>query len=689
MAIRLHAGFAVFAVAATLAAGTLAQDARPAYGAWGVDLTDQDRSIKPGDDFAMYQNGAWFNRTQLGPKMTAAAYWRDVRVTAAGQLSAILKELAQDRAAAPASPLGKAGAFFRAAMDETTIEAKGLRPLAPELDAIRAVKTKRDMARLIGQVEGPGTLRNPSVRIPPGRGIFKLAIGQDQADPNHYAVYVGQGGLMLPGPEYYTEASFADVRRDYEAHVARTLALIGWPEPEARARDILALETRIAGVSWSHEQMRDAKRTYNPISVAELARLAPGFDWKAYLQGAELSKVSRVVIDARGAFPEIAKIYAETPLEILRARQAYAAADIAAPLLNRPLRAEAGAFGAKVQQGLSFPSRDFEAEKWLEAAMPDTLGALYVARYSSPAIKAKAEEMVANMRRAFDARLAGLAWMSPEARAKAREKLARMQFHIGYPDRFEDYAGVTVDDTDFYGNVSRAAAWAWRRDVRRLNRPFDRNAWALTPIYPQYAYVPTTNTVEVPAALLSPPFFDPRADEAVNYGAVGTTIGAMIVNAFSVGGINYDADGRLNPWLPAADAARFDEMRARLSSRYSLEEPIPGMHLKGELVVDEAICDVGGVQIALDAYHASLNGRPAPVLDGYSGDQRFFLGRAQMWRAKFSAEFLRNQIATGTNSPPYMRINGPLPQVDGWYAAFQVSPGDKLYVAPEARLRLW
>lgn len=676
--------------AALLTGSVSAQDLTPPlHGDWGVDLSDQDRSIRPGDNFAMYQSGQWFARTELRSASATAAYWRDVRLLASRQLGAILATLADDRAAPPGTARGKAGAFYRAAMNAADADAKGIAPLEPSLGAIRAATDRTQLARLIGATEGPGTLRVPSARLVPGRGMFSLAIGQDQGDPGRYAVHIGQGGLMLPGPEYYADPSLADVLPVYRAHIATMLGLIHWPEPERRAAEIIALETRIAAVSWSHEQMRDPVKTYNPRTVAALARSAPGFDWRGFLSGAGLGKVTRVVVDAPDATAKIAAIYAETPLAVLQARQAFADAEIDAPRLNAALHAESAAFQRKVMQGLQQdPDRALEAEKWLEACMPDALSALYVARFSSPAIKARAEEMAVGMKAVLDTRLQQSPWLSPPGRAKAREKLARMRFHIGYPDSFDDYADVTVSDSDFYGDVSRAAAAAWRRSVAQLDRPFDRAAWALTPIYPQYGYVFATNTVEIPAALMLPPFFDPRADDAVNYGAVGTVIASMIVNAFG-GGIDYDAEGRLRPWLTADETHRYAALRSALAAHYSLEEPLPGIHIKGELVADEAVNDLGAVRIALDAYHAALHGAPAPMRDGYSGDQRFFLGRAQMWRAKFGPDFLRNQLATGSNAPPYMRINGPLPQIDEWYAAFEVKPGDKLYVAPDARIRLW
>ncbi|MDB5671945.1 MAG: putative endopeptidase [Alphaproteobacteria bacterium] len=685
---RLALSLASIAASASAAALTSPQLAPALRGDWGLDLADQDRSIRPGDDFARFQNGGWVARTRLGPNVSVESYWRDVRLLASWQVSSLLDSL--DQSGAAESPaIAKAAIFHRAAIDSQAAEAAGLAPLQPEVEAIRAVSGPGPFAALVGAAEGPGTLRAPSVRVNPGRGVFTLAIGPDARDPGREAVYLGQGGLMLPGPEYYSDPSLADIKLFYRDHVARTLATIGWESPVSRADEIVALESRIAAVSWSHARLRDPAQTYNPMTPAELARLAPGFDWRAFLGGAGLASVGRVVVDAPSAVAEIAAIVAATPLDLLKARQAYATAELATPWLDSPRRAEAAAFQARVQQGLQSPGRAFEAEKWLEACLPDALGALYAAHYSSPADKKAAEQMARLLKAAMDRRLERLAWMSQAGRAAARRKLAAMRVHIGFPDRFDDYAGLEIRPGDLYGNVRRAAAYAWRRDVARLGRPIDRSEWQLAPFYPQYAYIPAANLVEIPAALLLPPFFDRRADPAVNYGADGTILGAMIASAFGLSGIQYDTAGRLRPWLPPADSARLSAFAARLDRLYSAEAPLPGIHIKGELVVDEALGDLGGVEIALDAYHASLGGRAAPVRDGLDGDQRFFLARAQMWRAIFSPDFLRNQLATGSNAPPYMRINGPLPNVDAWYAAFAVRPGDRLYRAPADRVHVW
>ncbi|MGZ7031662.1 MAG: M13 family metallopeptidase [Thermoanaerobaculia bacterium] len=659
-------------------------------GSWGIDLTDRDPSVRAEDDLYRSQNGGWLARTQLGPSQPNAAYWRDLRVLSTVRLADLVEEAAA-KTSAPATIEGKAGAFYRAFMDEKTVEAKGLTPLKPELDAIRAVRTKAEMAGLMGRVEGPGSVRAPTVRFRVVHALFSLNIAQDPNDPAHYAVFVGQAGLQLPGPEYYSDPKLADLKSSYQDYIVRMLTLIGWPDAQARAADIVAFESRVAAASWSHEQMGDVVKTYNPMTLSELARFAPGFDWRAFLKGASLTKTERVIVDAKSAFPAIAKAFADAPLTVLQARQAFAAADEAAPLLNKAMVEANFDFRSKKFNSLfqSPAPRSIRAEQAVEANIVDIVSALYVSRYSSPDTKAKATEMAENLRKAFDVRLENNTWMSSATKQRARRKLAAMAIHIGYPDRFQTYEGLAIRDDDLYGNVTRAAAWNWRRSVAQLGHEFDRSEWALAPGYPQYTYLPATNAVEISAATLQPPFFDPKADDAVNYGAIGAVIGQQIVNGFDNQGGRYDASGKLADWWTVEDRKRLAAEMAKLSAQYSAVEPLPGLHVKGDLVVDEALDDIGGMLIALDAYHASLHGAPAPDLDGFTGDQRLFLGRAQMWRAKFSEGFVRNQIATGSNAPPFLRVNGPARNLDAFYQAFDVKPADKMYIAPAERVRVW
>lgn len=663
--------------------------ARPVHGAWGIDLSDQDRSVRPGDDFAMYQNGRWFARTELGPTRPLAAYWRDIRVEGTTRVDEMMAAL--DSEATNQERIEALVAAFHRSADQKLVDRRGLTPLLPTLRAIQSIKTKAQVARLMGDVEGPGTVRHVQARIIPGRNAFGVNIIQDRQDPGRYAIYINQAGLILPGPEYYTDPQFNDVKATYQAAVAKILHQIAWPDADNKAKQIVDLETRVAAVSSSHAELSDAAKTYHRITLSGLGTLAPEFDWRAFFAGAALPEDALIAVDVPNAISGIAKVFASAPLDVLKAKEAFGAVLLNAPRLDASTYQLYKDFGDSLMpSNLASPSRTLEITNLIEDSVPDAISAAYVKRYFSPEVKAKALAMSLLMKDALAQRVLDSPWLSPEGRRLAHAKVAAMHISIGYPDQLDDYRGLVIKSDDLFGNASRAAAYAWRKQVAQLKRPVDRSAWSLVPFYAQIPqYSPTTNSLIVPAAMLVPPFFDINADDAVNYGAVGTIIGSQIAASVTLPGVDYDASGRLGTWLPAADRAHFDAARQRVSALYSREEPLPGMHLKGDVLVHEALPDVLGTQIALDAYKASLKGASAPVLDGYTGEQRFFLGRAQSWRAKFPPAVMRNQITTGSNTPPYYRLNGPLPNLDEWYAAFGVKPGDKLYLPPEERVRIW
>jgi putative endopeptidase len=662
-----------------------------AIGQWGVDLSDQDRSVRPGDDFFRFQNGAWVARAAPDVHNPFMSYWRDVRNVAPARLRTILDELISDPAAAQTPPLKKASTLYREYLDEAAIERRGHTPLEPELKIIRALKTRSEVARLMGHMEGPETLRGANMRDGYGRGMFRMNVAQDARMPDRNALYLAQGGLMLPDPSYYSAPEVADVREKYRAYVQQVLTLIGWPEPQARANEILAFETAVAGVSTPLEQLVDPALAYNPVSLAELRKLAPGFDWAAYFAGARIAHPKRLVIDDPKAFGRIADQFAKADLTMLRARQAFAAADYNAALLSDDLVAAKVGFRTNVLNTPSLAARERKdgAERLVEAVTPDVLGSIYVKRFVPPEVDAGAKRMTEALRAALDARLANADWLSAESKAEARRKVAGMQIRVGYPGHFDDYSGLNVAGDGLYEDVHLAAAYEWRELVGRLDKPFDKSRWFLPPMYPQYLYDPQSNAAEVSAALFQPPFFDPNADEAVNYGAVGTVVASKMMDAFNVSGVRYDSSGRLRDWLKPDEIAHLEQLGDTLAGRYSAFEPVPGVHPRGKVLVDEAMSDIGAIEVALDAYRSTLGGRAAPVVDGLTGDERFFLGRAQSWRARFSDDAMRNQLTQGSNAIPWMRVNGPLPNVDEWYAAFGVKPGDKLYLPPDQRLHLW
>ena len=660
------------------------------HGEWGVDLTDRDPAVKPGDDFYMSQNGGWYNRTELNDKQPTAAYWRDVRRAVPQQMIAVLKELASQNDLKAGSIEEKAATFYRSFADEATVEKAGMEPFQPTLTKIKAIHSKSDLARLIGESAGPGSTRAPNQPYnSSNRQFFSLTIAQDNRDLTRNIIFVGQGGLVLPGPEFYSDPKLTDFKAAYQAYVSATLANLKWPDSEARAKDVVELESQIAAVSWSHEQMRQVADTYHPLTKASLSKLAPGFYWAAFFQGAGLSRFKDVVIDAETAFPKIAKIYADASLDTLKARQAFVEADYAAPFMSKTFNAPREQFMNLFRNRLLFGDRELRAEVAAELNLPDIMGALYVARYSSPEARSGAMEMARNLRTALDQRLGSLSWMSDATKKEARAKLANMTIRIGFPEKFDTYPGLLMKEGDLFGNIARCNAYNWAKDAKKLSHPFDSSEWILTPTYPQYNYSWTTNTVEIPASLLQPPFYDVKADDAVNYGAMGALIGQTMMGAFDDQGRHYDSKGGMRDWWRDEETKYFDAEAQKLSAQYSAIEPIPGEHVNGQLVLTEALQDLGSLNIALDAYHLSQANSASKILNGFTGDQRFFLGRAQMWRVKFPLNFTRTQLATGANAPPMVRVNGPVRNMDSWYHAFDVQVGEKMYLAPNDRVHIW
>jgi putative endopeptidase len=660
--------------AATTEASSLAS---PKYGVWGFDKSGMDPSVKPGDDFFQFANGKWAARTEIPSDRTRFGNFDKLSVLSEARSQAILEDAAagkiQDKDAA------KIGAAYSAFMNEALVEKLDAKPIAPELAAIKAVKTKDQFTALMGK-------SNVSAYT----SLLNVRIGADAKDPKRYAVYSGTGGLGLPDRDYYLQASFAEKKAKYQAYVQQMLTLIGWTDPAASAKAVVDFETQVATATWTRAERRDRSKTYNLKTLAELQALSPGYDWNRYLAGSELPKVDTVIVTTDTAFPKIAKIYADAPLATLQAWQAFHVADSAAPLLSKRFVDASFEFHNKTLAG-----QPEQRPRWkrgvaiVNSELGESVGRVYVARYFPPESKAKMDALVGDIRTALHARIEHLTWMGDDTKARALEKLSKFTVKIGYPTQWRDYSAVVIKADDPYGNRLRADAADWRRDVARLHQPVDRAEWGMTPQTVNAYYNSTMNEIVFPAAILQAPFFDPDADPAVNYGGIGGVIGHEISHGFDDQGRKSDGDGVLRDWWTAADGAKFDVQSKRLGDQYSAFEPLPGSHVNGQLTMGENIGDMGGLSLALDAYHASLHGKPAPVIDGLTGDQRVFLGWAQVWREKERDEALRQQVVTDPHSPALYRVNGTIRNVAGWYDAFDVKPGDKLYVAPEERVHIW
>lgn len=659
---------------ATKAAGAAAA---ASLGSWGFDLTGRDPAVRPGADFFDYANGAWFQRTDIPADRSRYGMFHVLDDTAQAQVRALLEAAAADNAAE--GERRKLGVLYASFMDEAAIEAKDGRPLQPGLAAIRAADTREKLAALMG-----------AANLGAGDSIFNAYIGDDSKAPDRYAVYLGQAGLGLPDRDYYLDPKFAEQKAKYQGYVAQMLALVGWPEPAARAAEIVAFETTVAEDSWTRADRRNDDLTYNPMTVAELKRAAPGFAWDAYLNSAELGGVQRVVVSENTAVPKIAAAFAATPVRTLQAWQAFHLADNAAPYLSKRFVEARFAFRNKELQGQPEQRPRWKrAVAYVDGAMGDATGRLYVERHFPPESKAKMEQLVADLRTAMRGRIERLDWMSPETKAKAQTKLAKFNVKIGYPVKWRDYSGLDVRPGDVLADQERAAALEWRRQVSRLNQPVDKDEWEMTPQTVNAYYLSTKNEIVFPAAILQPPFFDPKADPAINYGGIGSVIGHEITHGFDDQGRKSDWDGVLRDWWTAEDARKFQVQADRLGAQYGTYEPVPGSKVNGPLTMGENIADLGGLLMALDAYEISLKGQPAPVLDGLTGEQRVFLGQAQVWRSKTRDAAMREMVVSDPHSPEQFRVNGPVRNIDAWYSAFEVKPGDALYLPPEQRVRIW
>jgi len=655
-----------------------ASDAAPRYGTWGIDLAGMDRSVKPGDDFYKYANGTWDKNTTIPADRSSWGNFAVLRELSDARTRKIMDEAVAGRITDDPDA-ERIAALYRSYMDEARVEQLDARPLQADLAQIRAASDKAAIARIWG-ASNTGF----------GGSWFGTGIGDDAKAPDRYTIYMGHGGLGMPDRDYYLKTEFADKKAAYQAYIATVLGYAGWAQPQVAAKTIVDLETRIAQAHWTRAESRDRDKTYNPMTPAELAAFAPEFPWAPYLQSAGLGGVQKVVLRQNTAFPVMSKIFAETPVEALRTWTAFHVVNQAAPYLSKRFAdANFGFYGKTLSGQPEQRERWKRAVSFTEGAVGEGVGRIYVQRHFPAESKAKMEQLVANLRTALEGRLQRLDWMGPETKAKALEKLSKFTVKIGYPSKWRDYSGLRTDAGDLYGNAERASAFEWAYDLARLPGPVDEEEWGMTPQTVNAYYSSVKNEIVFPAAILQPPFFDPDADPAVNYGGIGGVIGHEIIHGFDDQGRKSDGDGVLQEWWTEADEAKFEAQAAKLGAQYEGYDVLNGARINGRLSMGENIADLGGVTLGLDAYRLSLNGQPAPVLDGITGDQRVFLGWAQVWRTKFRDEALRQQLVTGPHSPGMFRAKTPVRNVDAWYEAFDVQPGQTLYVAPADRVRLW
>jgi len=649
-----------------------------AYGRWGFDESGVDPQANPGDSFFDFANGAWDARTAIPADKSRFGMFDALTDKTQEQVRAIIEEAAKS-GAAPDTDAGKIGGLYNAFMDEARIERLDAAPIAAELADIRDAKTRTDIAILMGRSKSGF-----------GGSLFAVTVNEDAKDPTRNALHASQAGWGLPDRDYYLKDTFRDKKAKYRDYIARMLDMVGWADAQQRADDIVALESRIAEASWSRAESRNRDKTYNPMTPAELDAYAPGFPWSAWLAAAEAGGAGRIIVRQNTAFPKLAKIFADAPLNTLQAWQAFRVVDQTAPFLS----------GRFVAARFEFRSRELggqpeERQRWrrgtqlVNSSLGEVVGKIYIARHFPPDSKARMEELVGGLKRALRGRIENLPWMTQATKAKALEKLDLFGVKIGYPDKWRDYAALKIDPADLVGNVRRATAFRWAYAVAKLDKPVNRDEWSTTPQVVNAYYMSTRNEIVFPAGILQPPFFDPNADMAINYGGIGGVIGHELTHGFDDQGRKSDGHGVLTDWWQPADTVKFQAEAAKYGAQYDTYAVAPGVNVKGAQTMGENIADLGGILLALDAYRASLHGAPAPVLGGYTGDQRVFLGWAQVWRAKARPDALKQQTTTDSHSPARFRVDGPLRNVDAWYDAFGVKPSNKLYLKPEDRVRIW
>ncbi len=642
---------------------------KPELGTYGFDEAGMNRAAAPGDDFYDYANGAWAKSTAIPSDKSSFGAFDVLADRSRDRTRGILEAAAKDKGS-------KIGTAYATYLDTTEIEKKGLAPLKPWMTQIKSA-TKANYAALIAKAARQG------VGTPFGTGV-----GQDAKNPEVYIVGVRQSGLGLPDRDYYLEAKNAKEKAGYEAHVARMFTLAGEPNAAARAKALIDFETRIAQVSWTRIDSRDANKTYNKMTVADLTRAAPGFDFVTYLKGLG-TPVDSLNVSQPSAITGIARLIAQAPIGVLQDQLLIRSLDNYADVLPAAFDQEQFAFYGTLLSGT--PQQE---ERWKRAvgftsgALSDEVSKVYVAQYFPPETKAAADTLVKNVLAAMGTRIDKLDWMAPETKVKAHAKLAAFTPKIGYPDRWRDYSALKIVAGDAFGNERRAAEWRYNYNIGHLGKPLQRWEWGMTPMtvnaYANFGMV----EIVFPAAILQPPFFDPNAEPAVNYGGIGAVIGHELSHHFDDQGSKYDAKGQLTDWWTPQDVERFKALTGKLVAQYDAYEPLPGLHVKGALTLGENTADLAGLSVAYDAYKKSLNGKEAPMIGGMTGDQRFYLGWAQVWRRNYREANLQQRLMTDPHSPSQQRT-WVVRNLDPWYPAFKPAPTGKLVLTPEQRVRIW
>ena len=639
------------------------------FGKWGVDLATRDLSVKPGDDFARYAAGKWMDETEIPADKSQNGVGSELADRNQEQLRAIVAGSTAD---------SQIGAFYASYMDEARAEQLDVAPLKADLDRVAAIKTKAEFAKHMADTFSEF-----------GSTLFAAGVLPDPANPTTNIAFVGTSGMGLPDRDYYLIDKYKPQRDAYRAYIQRTFELTATPNASAAADQVLAFETEIAKLSWAQADLRDLDKLNNPMTLAQLAAYAPGLDWNRYLTDVRVASSPKLIVGDNTAVKALAALYDKTPLETLKTWQRFKVADQAGNYLSKRFVDSKFAFGKTLSGAKELRPRWRRGIGEVDGRLGEVLGETYVQRYFTPQSKAMMEELVANLKLAAAKRIKANSWMEDATKQAALTKLARMDVMVGYPEKFRDYSKLQMKADDLYGNVKRSSAFEWDYQLSDLGKPVDRKKWAMSPATVNAYNGGLENKIVFPAGILQPPFFDASADAAVNYGAIGAIIGHEIMHGFDDQGRKIDENGAIRDWWTKAHASRFKALTDELGKQYASYEAAPGVFINGDLTMGENIGDMSGLEVAYEAYKMSLGGKPSPVIDGLTGDQRFFLSFAQAWRGEQRDDAIKTQVASDPHSPRRYRIIGPLRNLDAWYSAFDVKPGSKFYIEPEKRVRIW
>ena len=647
----------------------------------GIITANMDTSVRPQDDFYRYVNGKWLDNTAIPEDKSSYGSFTVLRDKSRRDVKAIIEETAKLAEVEPGSDAQKVGDLYNSFMDVEKLNQLGAKPLASELTKIDQIKSHDDVSSYFAHSQIIGT-----------DAPFGFWVNNDVKNPTSYITYFTQSGLGLPDKQYYfkDDEKSVQLRADYLEHVTKMLSLAGIEKSADKANQIMALETAIAELHWSRTERRDRSKTYNKVAKADLSDLVPNFNWQSYLETAGISSEENIIIREKSYFENFSKLFSSTSVQQWKDYFKWTLINSAAGILSEDFDKQNFDFYSTKLRGT--PTQEARWKRGVNAVsglLGEVVGKIYVQKHFKPEAKAKMIELVENLRTAYKEAIIGLDWMSEKTKEQALDKLAKFTPKIGYPDKWRDYSALEIKAGDLAGNYQRASVYNYNRQINKLGKPIDRTEWGMSPQTVNAYYSPSMNEIVFPAAILQPPFFNMEADDAVNYGGIGGVIGHEMGHGFDDQGAKSDGDGVLRNWWTDKDLEEFKLRTKKLADQYSQFEPLPGEHLNGELTLGENIGDLGGLTIAHRAFMLSQKDKPSPVIDGFTGEQRFFMSWAQIWAYKFREEALRRQINQGPHSPGPYRGNGTLMNMSEFMKAYDVKPGDKMYRAPEERVKIW